>query len=133
METSKAMTNLKIADLLRDIAAAYQLKDVNKYKFQIIAYQRAADSVEHATSELRDLWEEKKLDEIAGIGSSIQEHLDELFKTGKSKHFEELTKDILKIFIRLSSANQAVSYLINKSVVSRILLCISTKTNGKEK
>ncbi len=105
MKTSKTInkyvagstTNLEIAELLRDIGAAYELKDSAKYKFQIIAYERAADSVEHATSELKDLWEEGKLDEIAGLGKSIQEHLDEIFRTGKSKHFGELTKDIPSI------------------------------------
>lgn len=94
MKTSKTMTNPEIAELLRDVAAAYQLKDSNKYKFQIIAYQRAADAVEHATSELRSLWEEGKMDEVSGIGKSIGEHMAEIFETGRSKHFEDLTKDI---------------------------------------
>ncbi len=88
------MTNLQIAELLRDVAASYQLKDQNKYKFQIIAYERAADAVEHATSELKDLWDDGKLEEVPGIGPSIAEHLSELFKTGRSKHFDDLMKDI---------------------------------------
>lgn len=88
------MTNLEIAELLRNVASAYQYKDINKYKFQIIAYNRAADSIEHATSELKDLWDDGKLDELPSIGKSIAEHLDEIFRTGKSKHFEELMKDI---------------------------------------
>ena len=88
------MTNLEIAELLRDVAASYQLKDQNKYKFQIIAYQRAADAVEHATSELKDLWDDGKLEEVPGIGPSIAEHLSEIFKTGKSKHFEDVMKGI---------------------------------------
>lgn len=101
MKTSKTMTNPEIAETLRAVAGAYRLKDENKYKFQIIAYERAAESVDHATSELKDLWEEGKLNEVAGIGSSIQEHLDEIFKTGKSKHFEDLTKDIPPIVFEL--------------------------------
>jgi DNA polymerase (family 10) len=88
------LTNLQIAELLRDVAAAYQLKDQVKYKFQIIAYERAADAVEHATSELKDLWDDKKLEEVPGIGPSIAEHLDEIFRTGKSRHFTSLMKDI---------------------------------------
>ena len=44
---------------------------------------------------------------------------------------EELTKDILKTFIRLSSDNQAVDYLVDKKVVSMILPCITTTKNGK--
>ncbi len=76
------------------MAAAYQLKDEKKNFFKITAYQRAADAIEHATSELKDIWDEDKLDEIPGVGPSIAAHLDELFKTGKSKHFEEVMKGI---------------------------------------
>lgn len=90
------MTNTQIAELLRNVASAYQFKDQNKYKFQIIAYNRAADSVEHSTSELKDLWDDGKLDDVPSIGSSIAKHLDEIFRTGKSKHFDELMKDIPK-------------------------------------
>lgn len=88
------MTNNGIAELLRAIAASYQLKGENENRFKIVAYQRAADAVEHATSELKDLWDDKKLDEVPGIGTSIASHLDELFKTGKSKHFEEVMKGL---------------------------------------
>lgn len=90
------MTNLQIAELLRQVASAYQYKDQNKYKFQVIAYNRAADSIEHYTSELKDMWDDGKLDDVPSIGASIAKHLDELFKTGKSNHFEDLMKDIPK-------------------------------------
>ena len=94
MKLSKAMTNLQIAELLRAIAASYQLKDANKNKFRIIAYQRAADAVEHASSELKDLWDDGKLEDVPGIGESISAHLDELFRTGTSKHFEAVMKGL---------------------------------------
>lgn len=97
----KLLTNLQIAELLRDVAAAYQLKDSKKYKFQIIAYERAADAVEHATSELKDLWDDGKLEDVPGVGPSIAEHLSELFKTGHSKHFDSLMKDIPKEAFKL--------------------------------
>lgn len=90
------MTNLEIAELLRNVASSYQYLDQMKYKFQIIAYNRAADSIEHANSELKDLWDDGKLDDVPSIGKSIATHLDEIFRTGKSKHFEELMKDIPK-------------------------------------
>lgn len=95
------MTNLQIAELLRNVASAYQYKDQNKYKFQVIAYNRAADSIEHATSELKDLWDDGKLDDVPSVGASIAKHLDEIFKTGKSKHFEELMKGIPKDAFKL--------------------------------
>ena len=101
MESIKAITNLQIAELLRDVAAAYQLKDQEKYKFQRIAYERAADAVEHATSELKDLWDDEKLEEVPGIGPGIAEHLSEIFRTGKSEHFESLMKGIPKEAFKL--------------------------------
>ena len=94
METNKGFTNQEIAELLRAVAAAYQLKGENVNRFKIVAYQRAADAVEHATSELKDLWDDGKLDQVPGIGMSIASHLDELFKIGKSKHFEEVMKGL---------------------------------------
>ena len=86
------MTNLEIAKLLRQIAAAYTILGENRFK--IIAYENAATAIEHATSEMQDLWEEQKLDTIPGLGTSITAHLDEIFKTGHSKHFDEILKKI---------------------------------------
>jgi DNA polymerase (family 10) len=94
MKLSKVMTNLQIAELLRAIAASYQLKDAKKNKFRIIAYQRAADAVEHSSSELKDLWDEAKLKDVPGIGESIAAHLDELFRIGDSKHFQSVMKGL---------------------------------------
>ena len=88
------MANLEIAELLRAIAASYQLKDEEKNRFRIIAYQRAADAIEHASSELKDLWDDGKLKDVPGIGESIASHLDEVFRTGASKHFEEVMKGL---------------------------------------
>nr|MBP9814680.1 hypothetical protein [Candidatus Woesebacteria bacterium] len=79
------MTNLEIAQLLRKVAAAYQI--LNENRFRIIAYERAADSVEHLTSELKAYWEDKKLGEVSGVGSTIAGHLDELFRTGHAEHW----------------------------------------------
>lgn len=86
------LTNAEIARKLREIEAALTLKKGNI--FQIRAYGTAATAIEHATSEIKDLWEEGKLDEVPGIGESLQAHLDELFKTGKVIHWEEVKKGI---------------------------------------
>ena len=92
MSRGEVWTNLKIAHLLRSVAAAYTLEQEGetKFRFQSIAYQRAADAVEHSTSELVDVWQERKLREIPGIGPGIAGHLEELFSKGKSKHFDQL-------------------------------------------
>lgn len=88
------MNNLEISKLFRDVAAAFTIKDDYKYKFQIIAYQKAADSIEHVSTELKTLFEQGNLDKIPGIGSTIKERLEELFKTGKVNHFEKVFEGI---------------------------------------
>ena len=90
METRKGMTNLELARLMRAVAAALQIKSqLPVTRFQVIAYQNAADAIEHLTSEAKDLWDDGELEKIPGVGKTIAERLDELFKTGKVKHFEE--------------------------------------------
>lgn len=86
--------NKEIAQLLRYIAAAYVIKNEAKFRFQIIAYQRAADAIEHSTIELRDLLREGKLTSIPGVGSSLASHIEELLETGKVKHFEWATQGV---------------------------------------
>ncbi|KKS90300.1 MAG: PHP domain protein [Candidatus Woesebacteria bacterium GW2011_GWA1_43_12] len=92
MKTNRNMSNLQIAKLFRAVAAALELAGGESNKFKIIAYQRAADAIEHSSSEVKDLWDDGKLKELAGVGESIAASLDELFKTGKVKHFEQVLK-----------------------------------------
>ena len=88
------MTNMEIADLLEAVAAAYKVKGENNNKFRIVAYERASDAVQHLSSEAKDLWDDGKLEEVAGIGKSIAEHLDEIFRTGRSYHFEKVMRGL---------------------------------------
>src|SRR3989304_3049808 len=110
-------SNKEIAKLFRSISAAYTVKG-NDY-FKIIAYDKAADSIEHATSELKDLWEDGKLDTVPGLGKSIQSHLDELFRTGKVKHFEQVKKGLPQGMFELlgiSGMGPKSSYKLSKSL-----------------
>ncbi len=88
----KYFSNKEIVKLLREISAAYEARGENRFK--VVAYDNAASSIEHATSELKDLWEEGKLSTIPGLGKSIQGHLEELFKTGKVNHFDSVKKSL---------------------------------------
>lgn len=92
MKATLEWTNLEIAKLLRKISAAYTILGENRFK--IIAYDNAATAVEHSTSEIKDLWDDDKLDSVPGLGESITSHLDELFKTGRSKHFDDVLSKI---------------------------------------
>ena len=83
-------SNAEIADLLRSVAAALVLEGANA--FQAKAYDNAATSIEHLTADLKDVWKDGKLDDVPGVGKGLQEHLDEYFKTGHSKHLETILK-----------------------------------------
>lgn len=91
MKTNRTMSNLQIAELLRSVAAALELSDGDN-RFRIVAYERAADAIEHATSEVKDLWDNNELKTLAGVGEGIATSLNELFRTGKVKHFEAILK-----------------------------------------
>ncbi len=92
LEMNKEMTNQQVSELLRKVAAAFEVKDGDF--FRVKAYENAAASIEHVTSDLHDLWEENKLSDIPGIGPNLKQHLDELFRTGKVAHFIAETKDL---------------------------------------
>lgn len=97
------MTNQEIAQLLRNVAAAFTIKDERKFHFQIVAYERAADTIQNTSTQVSDLYKEGKLDELPGVGNSLQQHLEELMKTGKVGHFETVMKDVpLSVFPLLS-------------------------------
>ncbi len=88
------MTNIEISRLFSNIAAAYSIIDEKKYRFQIIAYQKASEAIEGSHHELKALFKEGKLDEIDGIGSSMKGHLKELFEKGSVEHFEAIFKNV---------------------------------------
>ncbi len=85
-------SNKKVSRLLKSIATAYLLKNENRFK--IIAYERAADVVDHLAREIKDTWQKKKLEEIPGIGKAIASYLDEYFRKGHSKHFDFVLRGI---------------------------------------
>ncbi len=104
-------SNKEIANTLRNIAAVYLLKNENRFK--IIAYDNAADAVEQLTRELKDIWQDGKMGNIPGIGKTIGSSLEELFKTGKSEHFDSVLKmvpETVFILMNLSKIGPKKAY-----------------------
>lgn len=90
----KPFTNEEIARLLKNVAGAYTIKNEAKYRFKILAYQKAAESIESSSKEVKDLLAEGQINKISGVGDSIKEHLIELFEKGKVEYFNEILKDV---------------------------------------
>ena len=87
----KQWINLEIAKLLRSVEAALSLsKDGENNAFRVAAYSKAADAIEHASSEVKDLWDDGKLEDLARVGKTIGGYLDELFRLGKVRHWETI-------------------------------------------
>lgn len=101
----KNMNNRQIAELLRAISAAYEIKGSKNNRFRTAAYDNAADAVEHLSSEAKDIWEEGKLEQVSGIGESISRHMEEVFIKGTSKHFEKILGDLPPAMFELLKLN----------------------------
>ncbi len=80
-------TNKELVHILKSIAAVYLIQGANR--FRLIAYQKAADAIEPLTQEVYDIWQNGQLDTIQGLGSSMQEHLNEYFTSPKDSYFEK--------------------------------------------
>jgi DNA polymerase (family 10) len=88
------MTNLEIAKIFREMAALYEMQDV---QFKPRAYERVAKSLETLGRNVRDIYREgglKALEKIPGTGKSLALHIEELLKTGKLKLYQKLKKDV---------------------------------------
>ena len=97
------MNNQQIAKLFKDIAAAYSIKDDRKFRFQILAYQKASEAILNTTEEIKDLYKEGKLDSLPGIGITIKSRIEELFKKGRVSHFYWVLRGIPKsVFVLLN-------------------------------
>lgn len=88
------MTNQELSKLLRNVAAAYTIKNEQKFRFQIIAYLNAAEIINGLTKEVSDYYKENKLSEIPGIGPTLRLRLEELFEKGEVSHFKWALRSI---------------------------------------
>jgi len=95
----RAFTNSEIADRLRDVAAALRMRGAER--FQPVAYERAAHGVETHPDSLARMWEAGRLRDIPGVGGSIAQHLDELFRTGRVAYWDEMTAGIPEVIFEL--------------------------------
>lgn len=83
-----SVDNTKICKIFREMADLLALKDENP--FRIRAYEKAADTVEHLSGNVGDLYHQGKLKEIPGIGKGMLEKIETILKTGTLPAYEEL-------------------------------------------
>ena len=86
------VSNKDVIVMLKEILAAMEVKGYNN--FRVRAYQNAISVLENLTVSIQDLWENKRLGEIPGIGPGIEAHLNEFFTQGSVNEFDEIKKTL---------------------------------------
>ncbi|MFI5420974.1 MAG: helix-hairpin-helix domain-containing protein, partial [Nitrososphaerales archaeon] len=77
-----------MAIVLIELANFTELEDSQPYRAR--AYRRAAQTVESYPDPIENLWQEKGLQELPGIGENIEKKIDEILRTGKLETLEKI-------------------------------------------
>jgi len=81
------MKNRELARIFSRMADAIEFKGGDR--FRVIAYRRAAATLEELTEDIETVSREGQLQELPGIGKAIASKIDEYLKTGMIKKYEE--------------------------------------------
>ena len=85
------MDNEEVAAILGDIARILELEGEETYKIR--AYRKASQSLALLEGDINYYHREGRLQEIPGVGRSIEGLIDQLLTTGKSDLYEALKKE----------------------------------------
>jgi len=80
--------NARVARILGEIADITELVEGNPFKVR--AYRRAAQVVDLLPGPVRELWRNRQLTDLPGIGERIAAHIGELVETGTCEEHERL-------------------------------------------
>jgi DNA polymerase (family 10) len=86
------MTNRDLADTFKLIGDLLEIKGENIYK--ILAYRKAADSLNNLGREAADIARDEGLTSIPGVGKAISDKIAELLETGKLAFLEKLEQEV---------------------------------------
>ncbi len=92
-------SNRQLADIFTLIGNLLEIKGEVIYK--ILAYRKAADSLNELGRDASEYWREGKLTEIPGVGKAIAEKIDELFTTGKLEFLEKLKQEVPESLVEM--------------------------------
>lgn len=95
----RPLSNQEIARIFSDIADLLDIKGENRYR--IMAYRRAAETIENLGRDLYAYWQEGRLQELPHIGQAIAEKIDEIFRTGRLEYLERLEAEYPRQLVEL--------------------------------
>jgi DNA polymerase (family 10) len=88
----RAMRNKELAKIFSRIADAIEFKGGDR--FRIIAYRRAAATLEDLTEDIETVAEESRLEELQGVGKAIASKIKEYLKTGRIQKYDEEIENV---------------------------------------
>ncbi len=78
------MINSELSSIFEDLA---DMEDIEENHWESLAYRKVAKNISMLTEDVLDLYHQKKLRQIGGVGSAIEKKIVEYIETGKiSKH-----------------------------------------------
>jgi len=89
------MNNTEIAKVFIDIADLLERRKDSWFK--IMAYRKAAQSIEESQVEVVQLAREGRLKEIPGVGEAINKKITELVNTGHLEYYERLKAELAEV------------------------------------
>ncbi len=86
------MKNTEIADAFDELGTLYELDGVVVYR--VLAYRNAAKAIRESGTSVAELAKEGRAEELAGVGKTIAEKIDQLLETGSINATEKLKEKI---------------------------------------
>lgn len=85
------MKNREIAHILFEMGDLLELRGENPFK--IVAYRKAARSIEAMNGDVEEVWKEGRLRSIPGVGKAIAEKIEEYLSVGKVSTYDRLMEE----------------------------------------
>ena len=86
------MTNREVIELFSKVADMLAIRGDSIHR--ILAYRRAAESIEDLGRDVNQVYAAGELTRIPGIGKTLAEKIEEMLTTGKLEFYERLSEDV---------------------------------------
>lgn len=90
------MRNQEIANIFHEIAELLEIQ--GEIQWKVLAYRRAARTIENLSQNISEVIGKEKL---PGIGKAIETKINEILETGKLEYYENLKKEIPPVLVQI--------------------------------
>lgn len=95
----KHMKNREVVEIFSRVADMLAIRGDQIHR--ILAYRRAAESIEALGRDINVVYAESKLTEIPGIGDTLAAKIEEMLTTGRLEFYEKLAREIPPSLVKL--------------------------------